>query len=196
MSIVTEAINYFATPASVARSTLLGQMIARRAQIKESRQFGASLIEALLFLLIVAIIAIGIFALFSNSWSSSKVQTETGYLQSIVSATQQLYATNRDYGSDDITATLIATKAAPAPMIVGNTLRNGWAGTVTVGGRNDTFSLTTTQIPAKECIQLAQISINPVGLTINGAVQTLPLTAAAAAAACSGTSNTIMWNIR
>jgi len=165
-------------------------------KFKASRQLGASLIEVILYMLIVAILVIGAFALFSNSWSSSKVQTETGYMQSLVSSTQQLYATNRDYGTGDITPTLISTKAAPAPMIVGNTLRNAWAGAVTVTGSSDTFQVSTSLIPAKECIQLAQISINSTSVSINGAAQTLPLTAANVATACQNATNTIVWSIR
>ncbi|WP_206245878.1 type 4 pilus major pilin [Novosphingobium terrae] len=195
MSIIQNDVAACGNSVSIGGSVLAG-LLKRHRQAQESRQFGASLIEALLFLLIVAIIAIGIFALFSNSWSSSKVQTETGYLQSIVSATQQFYATNRDYGNADITSALITTKAAPAPTIVGNTLRNSWGGTITVVGNGDTFTVATTNIPAKECIQLSQISINPISVSINGGGQTLPLTAAAAASACSSTTNTISWNIR
>jgi hypothetical protein len=52
-------------------------------------------------------------------------------------------------------------------------------------------------VPQKECIQLAQVSINPTAVSINGAAQTLPLRVAATTAACSSaTANTIAWSLR
>ncbi len=163
----------------------------------ESRQAGASLVEAVLFLVIVAVILIGVFALFSGAFSSSKVQTEMSYVQTLAGDVESLYATNHDYGTADITATLTSTKNAPSPMIVGATLVNSWGGQVTVTGASTVFTISSAGIPQKECIQLAQISINPVAISINGTAATLPLTVAATTAACSSaTSNTIAWSLR
>lgn len=163
----------------------------------DSRQAGASLVEAVLFLVIAAVILIGVFALFSGAFSSSKVQTEMSYMQTLAGDVESLYATNHDYGTADITATLTSTKSAPSPMIVGATLVNSWGGQVTVTGASTDFVISSAGVPQKECIQLAQISINPVAITINGTTQTLPLTVAAATTACSSaTSNTIAWSLR
>jgi len=165
--------------------------------VPESRQAGASLVEAVLFLVIVVVILLGIFALFSGAFSASKVQTEMSYMQTLAGDVEALYATNHDYGTADITATLTSTKNAPSPMIVGATLVNSWGGQVTVTGASTLFTLSSAGIPQKECIQLAQVSINPVSISINGAAQTLPLTVAATTAACSSaTSNTIAWSLR
>jgi type II secretory pathway pseudopilin PulG len=162
-----------------------------------SRQAGASLVEAVLFLVVVAVILIGVFALFSGAFSSSKVQTEMSYVQALAGDVESLYATNHDYGTADITATLTSTKNAPSPMIVGATLVNSWGGQVTVTGASTVFIISSAGIPQKECIQLAQVSINPVAISINGTAQTLPLTVAAATTACSSaTSNTIAWSLR
>lgn len=165
--------------------------------VPESRQAGASLVEAVLFLVIVVVILLGIFALFSGAFSSSKVQTEMSYMQTLAGDVESLYATNHDYGAADITATLASTRNAPSPMIVGATLVNSWGGQVTVGGAGAVFTITSTNVPQKECIQLAQVSINPTAVSINGAAQTLPLTVAATTAACSSaTANTIAWSLR
>jgi Tfp pilus assembly protein PilE len=165
--------------------------------VAESRQAGASLVEAVLFLVIVVVILLGIFALFSGAFSSSKVQTEMSYMQTLAGDVESLYATNHDYGASDITATLTSTKNAPTPMIVGATLVNSWGGQVTVTGASTVFVISSASVPQKECIQLAQVSINPTAVSINGTAQTLPLTVAGTTAACSGpTANTIAWSVR
>jgi type II secretory pathway pseudopilin PulG len=162
-----------------------------------SRQAGASLVEAVLFLVIVVVILLGIFALFSGAFSASKVQNEMSYMQTLAGDVESLYATNHDYGTADITATLTSTKNAPTPMIVGATLVNSWGGLVTVTGASAVFIINTAAIPQKECIQLAQVSINPTAVSINGTAQTLPMTVAATTTACSSaTSNTIAWSLR
>ena len=165
--------------------------------VPESRQSGASLVEAVLFLVIVVVILLGIFALFSGAVSASKVQTEMSYMQTLAGDVESLYATNHDYGTADITSALTSTKNAPTPMIVGANLVNSWGGQVTVTGASTVFTIASTNIPQKECIQLAQVSINPTAVTINGAAQTLPLAVAPTTAACSSaTANTITWSVR
>lgn len=165
--------------------------------VPESRQAGASLVEAVLFLVIVAVILIGVFALFSGAFSSSKVQNEMNYVQALAGDVESLYATNHDYGTADITATLTSTRSAPPPMIVGATLVNSWGGAVTVTGASSVFTINYAGVPQKECIQLSQISVNPTAVSVNGTALTLPLTVTAVTAACSSaTSNTIAWSLR
>lgn len=165
--------------------------------VPESRQAGASLVEAVLFLVVTVVILLGIFALFSGAFSSSKVQTEMSYMQALAGDVESLYATNHDYGTADITSALTSTKNAPTPMIVGANLVNSWGGQVVVTGASTVFSISSANVPQRECIQLAQVSINPTAVTINGAAQTLPLAVAPTTAACSSaTANTITWSVR
>ena len=163
--------------------------------VTRSRQAGASLIEALLFLLIVALVAIGVFAIYSNGASTTKVQNENRYIQAVAAAVKQMYASNPNYGTSDITATLVSTSNAPAPMIVGTGLKNSWGGAVTVTGATTGFTISYAGVPMKECIQLSQISINPTAISNNGTAQTLPLTTTAATTACSTASNAIIWTL-
>lgn len=161
-----------------------------------SRQRGASLIEGILFLGLAAVVAIGAFAVFQGGWSSSQVRTESQYMQATVSAVHNMYANTRDYGSANITQTLVNNRAVPAPMIVGTGLRNSWNGAVTVTGASDVFTLQTANVPRKECTEMAQLALNPIAVRINGAAQTLPVSPTAAAAACSTAANSIAWDIR
>jgi hypothetical protein len=165
--------------------------------VAESHQAGASLVEAVLFLVIVVVILLGIFALFTGVFSSSKVQNEMNYTQTLAGDVESLYATNHDYGTSDITATLVGAKDAPAPMIVGAGLVNSWGGAVVVTGASRVFTISSANVPQKECNQLSQVPINPTAVSINGAAQTLPLTVAAVTGACnSPTANTIVWSVR
>ena len=171
-------------------SLTIYQVVAR------SRQAGVSVMETILFLLIAVIFLVGLFALFQQGFGSAKVKTETDYVQSLSATVQEMYGTSRDFGTADITATLVSTRAAPAPMIVGSGLRNGWDGDVTVTGDGDVFTIETENIPGKECIAMAQVRVNPVAVRINGAAATLPLEATDVASECSEDENTIEWDIR
>jgi len=170
---------------------------ARCAQVvAKSRQAGASLVEAVLFLVIVVVVLLGLFALFTGAFSTSKIQNEMAYVQTLSGNVESLYATNHNYGTADITASLVSTKNAPTPMIVGTGLVNSWGGAVTVAGVTNDFTITYNAVPQKECIQLSQASLNPIGVSINATAQTLPLTVAAVTTACSSvTSNVIVWTL-
>lgn len=163
----------------------------------ESRQAGITLLEVGMALLVTVFVIIGILALFGGIFSTSKVTNETNYLTSLAGNVENTYGTNHNYGTSDLTAGLVSTKNAPAPMIVGTGLVNSWGGAVTVTGANQFFTLQETNVPQKECIQLAQTgSVSPSAISINGTAQTLPLTSAAAAAGCtSATANTILWQL-
>ena len=171
-------------------SQTIYQVVAR------SRQAGVSVMETILFLLIAVIFLVGLFALFQQGFGSAKVKTETDYIQSMSASVQEMYGTSRDFGTANITATLVSTRAAPAPMIVGTGLRNGWNGAVTVTGAGDVFTIQSANIPQKECVAMAQVRVNPVAVRINGTAAALPLTAAAIAAACTSAANTIAWDVR
>jgi len=161
-----------------------------------SRQAGASLIEAVLFLVIVVVVILGVFALFTGAFSTSKIQNEMNYVQTLSGNVESLYATNHNYGTADITASLVSTKDAPTPMIVGTGLVDSWGGAVTVAGVTNDFTITYNAVPQKECIQLSQASLNPIAVSINGTAQTLPLTVAAVTTACSSvTANVIVWTL-
>lgn len=164
--------------------------------VARSRQAGVSVMESILFLLIAVIFLVGLFALFQQGFGSAKVKTETDYVQALSAAVQEMYGTSRDFGNAAITPTLVSMRAAPAPMIVGGGLRNGWNGAVTVTGAGDVFTIQSASIPQKECVSMAQMRINPVAVRINGAAQGLPLSAAAVAAACNAAANTVAWDIR
>lgn len=163
---------------------------------KHSRQRGATLMEIVLVLVVIGVIAVAVFALFGGAFSSSKVRTEEQYLQATAAAVNDMYGTSRDFGTTNIGAILVTNRAVPAPMIVGTGLRNAWNGAITVTGNNDSFTLQTAAIPRKECTELAQISVNPVAVRINGAAQALPMNPATVAGACNAAANTIAWDLR
>lgn len=163
---------------------------------EHSAQRGATAFEILLYVGLVALLVVGVFGIYQLAFGSSKVQTEKQNMQAIIGQVNNLYGTNRDFGTANITTVLANTKAAPAPMIVGTGLKNSWNGAVTVTGNSDTFTVQTAAVPQKECIELAQIAVNPVAVRVNGAAQTLPLNATAVAGACTSATNTIAWDIR
>lgn len=163
---------------------------------RTSRQGGLTLMEIALALVVVAVVIAGAIVLYRNGSTSATTQNEVGYLRTTFAEVKQLYGTSNDYGTSDITSTLVTTKAAPQSWIVNNNLQNSWNGSVTVTGNSSTFKVTTTNVPSKACIQLAQFDTNAVAVTVNGSSLAVPVTPAAASSACSSDTNTIAWNER
>jgi Tfp pilus assembly protein PilE len=161
-----------------------------------SRQRGASAVESLLYIVLVAVLAVAVYAVFTVVFSSTKVQTEKDYMSSTVAAVRNIYGTSRDFGTANITTILVNSQSVPQPMIVGTGLRNSWNGVVTVTGSNDTFTIQTDSVPRKECMELSQLSIAPVAVRINGTGLTLPLNPTSVSTACSTATNTIAWLLR
>ena len=160
----------------------------------DSRQSGLGIIEIALVLAVAIVAVYGVYSLYQNTLSGTKVQNEQQNALGLASAVKQMYGASNDYGTADITATLVSTRSAPAAMIVGTALHNAWGGTVTVTGASGSFTISEGGVPQKECIQLSQLQINPTAISVNGAAQTIPYTETAAAAACnSATANTIVW---
>lgn len=131
------------------------------------RQAGATLIEIMMVVALMAVITIGALTYFNSANESSKVQEATASLTALTSVIRNQFATQGSY--EGLTADVAAKFGnVPESMLVrsGPTLRfkNPWnqaAGAVTivadtegVNTPNDSFVVTFTGIPAATCTDL------------------------------------------
>jgi hypothetical protein len=159
-------------------------------------QRGASLLEAIAYLGIAAIVILGAVSLLTSAFGSANTNRSHGELTSLRTNVKKLFMGQADgYGSSDLTATLISAKVYPSSLFVsGSTVKNSWNGAVTVTGVNNMFTITYAAVPKDVCVSLVSGGNDWVSVKVNSGTDAAPpITPAAAGAACNSDSNTIGW---
>jgi Tfp pilus assembly protein PilW len=122
-----------------------------------SRQAGATLLEALAFLGIAAIIVVGAISMFKTAQGSSQANAMLQQITGMKSTIRVLYATQASYaGLSD--AMLIAGKAVPDTLrITGGQIFSSFGGRVYVqhdGAMADGYSIVYGEVPSDVCIKV------------------------------------------
>jgi len=158
------------------------------------RQRGASLLEGIAYLGIAAIVILGAVSLLSSAFSSAQSNQTIEDLTALRTAVRKLYS-GQSYAAA-LAPTLIAAKAVPNTLTVNttnNTISNSWGGAVTLTGSGSSFTIQYTNVPQDVCINTVSGASGWTQIDRSGsnAVTTFPVTAAAASAVCSSSTNTI-----
>lgn len=165
------------------------------------RQRGATLLEAVAYLGIAAIILIGAVALFSNAFQSARSNQLTEEVTAVENAVRNVYGRSSGGLAVNVSggmAGLVAAKALPTTLTVdgqGN-VTNDFGGTVTLAlvGTN-VAEVSFTQVPKAACMAALTAGGDWTGVGVSSAPTTAPpLTTSAAATACAGTTNTVYWD--
>lgn len=166
------------------------------------KERGATLLEAIAFLGVAAIVMLGALSLFGNSFttaSSSRLVQETN---AIATGVKALYSSPGTGGYANLTmADLYNAQVFPSTLQATNsggnvTVTNQWGGAVTVTvGANSLPVLTYKNVPQSVCISTLVASNNWLSITVNTVAQaSATLNVTQATAACSSsTSNTMVW---
>lgn len=151
---------------------------------------GATLLEALAFLAITAIIIIGSVIMLRSAFTKNDVTDTLTQITAIQTAVRSAYSGKNTYGTTDITAGLITSGAFPASMVSGTTVRDDFSGNVTVTGNDRTFFILFTGVDQASCAQVLQslAAGSFKSLTVNGAPVALPVDVTSSAAACTSAS--------
>ncbi|AXH59486.1 type 4 pilus major pilin [Pseudomonas amygdali] len=170
-----------------------------------ARQAGATLIEIMMVVALMAVITIGALTYFNSANESSKVQEATASLTALTSVIRNQFSTQGSY--EGLTADVAAKFGnVPESMLVrsGTTVRfkNPWnqatgAVTITSSSTNvadDSFTVTFTKIPAATCIDLMtrtfrHFDIAKVGSTTVTTVPTITT-------ACGTAEQSLSWTAR
>lgn len=143
-----------------------------------------------LFKYLVGLLGVGAVVLMSyNVFGSNKTQNAVSDLSLLQTNTQNLYNGQSSFSTLSNTVA-INGKLAPSGMTVPpstTALQNPWGGTVTIAPNSNParFDVTETAVPAESCAKMAVAMGTVVGLSINGADQTLPLDAGTAVNSCN-----------
>jgi hypothetical protein len=158
-------------------------------------QRGASLLEAIAYLGIAAIVVVGAIALLNNAFSSANTNELSQQVSALQTGVRKLYmGQTGGYGS---LSNSVAQNAGlfPATLVVASSgsVTDTWSGTVTLAGQTANFTIEFDSVPNDVCINTVTAPGNWTSISINDTVETLPLTPATASTACNAGANKIIW---
>lgn len=135
-----------------------------------SRQAGATLLEALAFLGIAAIVAVGAISMFRAAQTTAQANDVIAQINGMRSTIETLYQTQASFIGLS-SADIIASKAVPANLRVSaGQIFNGFGGTISFTGLPDTYRIGYTKVPVDVCIKvIARTLKNWRDITINPA---------------------------
>lgn len=146
-----------------------------------------ALFKNLIQLIGVAAVAGILYLVFGSSKTSDAISD----MHSLATETQSLFYGQQAFNVTNAIA--ITAKLAPDRMVnaAKTGLVNQWSGAITINANTDTskFDITTTKVPNDSCAKMAANTPSMVGLSVNGAAQTLPVDAGTVAAKCNVTDN-------
>lgn len=167
-----------------------------RAINQGTKQSGASLLEALLWMAIALIVAGFATALVKGAFSGANTLKSGNETNALIAGTRSATGGGANYGTASLNAGLIAGGLVPNTLTVsGSTISNSFGGTVTVMGATNSFTLTETLMPKDVCVKkLTSVDPGVLSISINAATAVIPpLSLATAGTQCSGATNTIVY---
>lgn len=163
---------------------------------------GLTLMEALLFLGLAAIVIVGAFTLYNNASSTTKMNQAKTQLQAYIGGVKSLYSSQNDFSTVS-TELVINAGIAPSEAIDGVELINPWGGQTVITGSQRHFSITFETVPQSACTALLsaglidQGSVFELGVGTEASAQDSEFTPADAVAACaSPTDNDVVFVAR
>lgn len=158
-----------------------------------SSMIGQILRWGLMIIALTAVIVIGEMTL-----SNAKVAESISQLDTIITNTQQLYAVQPTF-TGLTTAVAVSGNIFPSNMVSGSSVYDKWAGQVQDNVDSTTpteFDVEFDNVPSTACEKLGSsyTSNNLANLTVNGTV-VATINPATLAAACTSSSNTLIWVI-
>ena len=163
-----------------------------------SGQLGASLLEAISYLGVAALVVIGAIALLSSAFSSASSNSLSQQVSAIQSGVKKLYMGQGATYANLSNTVLVSAGVVPATLTSasGGTITNSWNGAVTVAPATSSneFTIEYKSVPQAVCVAAVTAGGTWSAISINGTAQAMPVTPDAAATACSsGDTNDIIW---
>ncbi len=159
-------------------------------------QRGASLLEAIAYLGIAAIVVIGAVALLNGAFSSAGTNELAEQVNAIQAGVKKLYMGQTTGYTDISNSVLHAAGVFPStvPVDAANNATDNWGGAVLIASPSaGTFTISYANVPAAVCINAVTAGGSWTGISVNGTVVALPPTPATAQAACNVANNLILW---
>lgn len=157
------------------------------------RQRGASLLEAIAYLGVAAVVVLGAVSLLNGAFGSAKSNQTSEEVVSLRTAVRKLYL-GQTYGSESMNGSLVAASVVPSTLTHtgADTISNSWGGAVTVTGATSKFTIKYAGLPKDVCMNVVS---GASGWTMikqgESKVETFPATAANAKTLCTEDANTV-----
>lgn len=162
-----------------------------------NRHSGASLLEALGFAAIAAIVVVGAASLLTGGFTGLRSNSLHAEIQALRTAVVRIRGVDGQFGPGSLTAAIATAGGLPSSLrrdASAGTITNQWGGSVTVTGTGPQFTLGYSGVPRSECAQGLAV-IAPEGwlaVTINGTSLPAPASPDSAAGACNALTNSFV----
>lgn len=161
---------------------------------------GLTLMEALLFLGLAAVVIVGAFSLYNNASNTSKMNQARTELQTYIGGVKSLYATSNDFSSVN-TALVVSADIAPSSAVDGSSLINPWGGQTVISGNTRNFEIEFRRIPDEACTALMSSGLinkgSVIGIQANGGtMHNSDIDPGAAIGECGSGNNTLLFRAR
>ncbi|HEV3104062.1 MAG TPA: type 4 pilus major pilin [Trinickia sp.] len=174
----------------------LSAALARRSSRRVQR--GASLLEAIAYLGIAAIVVIGAVALLNGAFNSAGSNDLTQQISAIQTGVKKLYMGQQTgyTGVDDAVLSSAGVLPSTIPVDAQGKATDTWGGAITVASPNQgSFTISYANVPDSVCITAVTGAGSWTGVSVNGTAQAgFPVTPTQAQTACNAGNNTIVWS--
>ena len=173
---------------------MLATMPQRRARLARlQRQQGASLLEAIAYLGVAALVVLAAVSLLQNAFGSARSNQTTEEITGLRTNVHKMYA-GQSYDDAAMLANLVTAKAIPGTLTVGanNAISNTWGGKVTVAKVDAaSFRITYDSVPQDVCMNVVSGASGWTRIADGAdgnAITAFPAAAASAAALCKAST--------
>jgi type II secretory pathway pseudopilin PulG len=131
------------------------QLPQRRARVARlHRQRGASLLEAIAYLGVAAIVVLAAVSLLQNAFGSARANQTIEDITGLRTNIRKMYS-GQPYNDANMLANLITANAIPTTLAVSNgAVSNPWGGAVTLENTAATFTIKYTSVPQDVCMSV------------------------------------------
>lgn len=131
--------------------------------LRAATKRGLTLIEALLFLGIAAIVIVGAVILYNNSSNSARTNDALTQIQAYSTGIKGLHSGSSNYGTTTLVAAAINGGVAPRNAINGTALVNPWGGITTIMGQGASFRISMAGVPQDSCVRMVTAGLMTTG---------------------------------
>lgn len=170
-----------------------GGIAKARRPVSAQWQRGASLLEAIAYLGVAAVVVLGAVSLLNGAFGSAKSNQTSEEVVSLRTAVRKLYL-GQTYGTTSMNSSLVAASAVPSTLTRSGTdgITNSWGGTVTVMGATSAFTITYAGLPKDVCMNVVSGASGWTEISQGQKkVQEFPVKAASAQDVCNAASNAV-----
>jgi type II secretory pathway pseudopilin PulG len=169
----------------------------RRARLASlHRQRGASLLEAIAYLGVAALVVLAAVSLLQNAFGSARSNQTTEEITGLRTNVRKMYA-GQSYDDATMLANMVTAKAIPGTLTVdaNNAIKNTWGGAVTIAKVDaGTFKITYASVPQDVCMNIVSGATGWTQIDDgagNNPITVFPAAAASAAKLCAAATNTV-----